>query len=115
MIFIFLAITALIVIMATPSLLAQWFRDHTPKAPGLSGAPAFFRNVEEILDRRRKERSVFLIQSDELGHASMLKGTKVSLAAVKSTSKHIDVDNFRETLQNVLDTNLSSKRPRETS
>jgi 8-amino-7-oxononanoate synthase len=52
--------------MATPSVLAQWFPDHTLKALALpSSTPAFFRNLEEVMDTRRTERSVFLVRSGE--------------------------------------------------
>ncbi|KAJ5607370.1 class II aminotransferase/8-amino-7-oxononanoate synthase [Penicillium hordei] len=51
--------------MANPTLLANWFPNHTAKAPSLRNAPRFYRNLEEALDLRRAERSVFMVRSNE--------------------------------------------------
>ncbi|KZF21838.1 class II aminotransferase/8-amino-7-oxononanoate synthase [Xylona heveae TC161] len=51
--------------MATPALLASWFPNHSAKAPSMRNAPAFYRNLEEALDLRRAERSVFMVRSNE--------------------------------------------------
>ncbi|PWY87346.1 class II aminotransferase/8-amino-7-oxononanoate synthase [Aspergillus sclerotioniger CBS 115572] len=51
--------------MANPALLATWFPDHKAKGPSMRTAPTFFRNLEEALDLRRAERSVFLVRSNE--------------------------------------------------
>lgn len=51
--------------MATPALLATWFPNHSAKAPSMRNAPAFYRNLEEALDLRRAERSVFMVRSNE--------------------------------------------------
>ncbi|KAM0263421.1 hypothetical protein ACHAQJ_001277 [Trichoderma viride] len=45
------------------------------------------------------------IMYDEFVHASMHEGMQVSLAPVKFSFLHNDVESFRETLQGVLDTN----------
>ncbi|KAL5046587.1 hypothetical protein BDW71DRAFT_181933 [Aspergillus fruticulosus] len=51
--------------MATPALLANWFPIHTAKAPSLRNGLAFYRNLEEALDLRRAEGSVFTVRSNE--------------------------------------------------
>lgn len=51
--------------MANPKLLANWFPNHTAKAPSLRNAPGFYRNLEDALDLRRAERSVFMVRSNE--------------------------------------------------
>ncbi|OOF98128.1 hypothetical protein ASPCADRAFT_128303 [Aspergillus carbonarius ITEM 5010] len=164
--------------MANMALLATWFPDHKAKGPSMRTAPTFFRNLEEALDLRRAERSVFLVGAirteflnelarnpgfelgaggsrllngnnayteaaeaeiaefhggesallfhsgfeantaimaaiprpgdaivyDELIHASMHEGMQASKAPCKKSFKHNDVDSFRETLLEVLET-----------
>ena len=51
--------------MANPTLLANWFPNHKAKAPSLRNAPGFYRNLEEALDLRRAERSIFIVRSNE--------------------------------------------------
>ncbi|KAI1826772.1 class II aminotransferase/8-amino-7-oxononanoate synthase [Xylaria intraflava] len=47
--------------MASVNLLAKWHLDEKPKAPALHGASVFYRNLEQVLDQRRAERSIWKI------------------------------------------------------
>lgn len=51
--------------MADAPLLAEWFRDAPPKAPGMKGESVFYRNLEEQLDSRRNERAVMTLRRNE--------------------------------------------------
>lgn len=51
--------------MADAALLAEWFPDMPPKAPGMREESVFYRNLEEQLDGRRKERAIFHVRHNE--------------------------------------------------
>ncbi|KAI1118029.1 class II aminotransferase/8-amino-7-oxononanoate synthase [Nemania sp. NC0429] len=47
--------------MASVSLLAGWHLDNKPKAPALHGASVFYRNLEQVLDQRRADGTIYKI------------------------------------------------------
>jgi 8-amino-7-oxononanoate synthase len=51
--------------MADATLLAEWFRDAPPKAPSMRGESVLYRNLEEQLDGRRKERAHMILRRNE--------------------------------------------------
>ncbi|CAJ2508143.1 Uu.00g093290.m01.CDS01 [Anthostomella pinea] len=51
--------------MADAQLLAEWFPDFEPKAPKMRGESVFYRNLEEQLDVRRNDRTLFTLRRNE--------------------------------------------------
>ncbi|KAI1291194.1 class II aminotransferase/8-amino-7-oxononanoate synthase [Xylaria venustula] len=47
--------------MASVTLLAAWHLDDKPKAPSLQGASVFYRNLEQVLDQRRADGTIWKI------------------------------------------------------
>lgn len=45
---------------AAISLLSGWIKDQKPQGPQMKDAPTFYRNLEEALDLRRADHSMFV-------------------------------------------------------
>ncbi|KAL9121373.1 MAG: hypothetical protein Q9187_002067 [Circinaria calcarea] len=50
--------------MSASMMLAEWMKAQKLKAPAMKGAPAFYRNLEEALDVRRRDHRLYTIKTN---------------------------------------------------